>query len=66
MEEDILAVVTSKGNSFKVKECRFRLRKRLFTVRMVRHWNMLPRETLDAPSPGMFKASLDEAMINLI
>ncbi|KFV04479.1 hypothetical protein N339_12581, partial [Pterocles gutturalis] len=51
-----------------LKEGRFRLgiRKKLFTVRVVRHWNRLPREAVDAPSLEMFKARLDEALSNLV
>ena len=33
---------------------------------MVRHWNRLPREMVDAPSPKTFKVRLDGALINLI
>jgi len=38
----------------KLKEGRFRLdiRKKSLTVRVVRHWNRLPRDVFDAPSLG--------------
>ncbi|KFP61069.1 hypothetical protein N322_13578, partial [Cariama cristata] len=47
---------------------RFRLgvRKEFFTVRVVRHWNRLPREVMDAPSLEVFKTRLDEALSNLV
>jgi len=34
-----------------LKEGRFwlNIRKKYFTVRMVRHWNRLPRDLVDAP-----------------
>ncbi|KFR11961.1 hypothetical protein N306_06599, partial [Opisthocomus hoazin] len=52
----------------KLKEGRFRLdiRKKFFTVRVVRHWNRLPREAVDAPSLEVFKARLDGALSNLV
>ncbi|KFO84704.1 hypothetical protein N320_03317, partial [Buceros rhinoceros silvestris] len=55
-------------NGFKLKEGRFRsdIRKKFFTVRVMRHWNMLPREVVDAPSLAVFKARLDGALINLV
>jgi len=56
------------GNGFKWKEGRFRLdiRKKFFTVRVVRHWHRLPREAVAAPSLAVFKARLDEALSTLV
>ncbi|KFQ72863.1 hypothetical protein N335_13839, partial [Phaethon lepturus] len=55
-------------NGFKLKEVRFRLdvRKKLCTVRVVRHWNRLPKEAVDAPSLEAFKARLDGALGSLV
>ncbi|KFQ27844.1 hypothetical protein N332_03787, partial [Mesitornis unicolor] len=55
-------------NGFKLEEGRFRLgiRKKFFTVRVVRHWHRLPREVVDAPSLEVFKARLDRALGNLV
>ncbi|KFW73325.1 hypothetical protein AS28_09021, partial [Pygoscelis adeliae] len=52
-------------NGFKLKGGRFRLdrRKKFFTLRVVKHWNRLPR---DAPSLEAFKVRLDGALSNLV
>ena len=35
-------------------------------MRVVRYWNRLPREAVDAPSLEVFKARLDGALGNLV
>ena len=42
------------------------MRKKLFTMRVVRHWSRLPREAVDAPSLEGFKVRLDGVLGNLI
>jgi len=57
-----------RGNGFKLKVDGFRLemRKKFFTMMVVRHWNRLPRETVAAPSLEVLKARLDVALSNLV
>ena len=42
------------------------VRGKFFTMRVVRCWNRLPREVVNAPSLEVFKARLDEALGNLV
>jgi len=55
-----------RGNGCKLKEGRFRsdIRKKFFTMRVVRH--RLPREVVAVGSLAVFKARLDGALSNLV
>jgi len=58
----------TRGNGSKLKEGRFRLdlRKKFFTMRVVKHLNRLPREIVNAPSLEVFKARMDGTLSNLV
>jgi len=42
------------------------MRKKFFTIRVVRQWHRLPREAVDAPSLKALRARLDGALSNLM
>ena len=46
--------------------CRLDIRRRFFIQRVVTHWNMLPKEVVDAQSLEAFKARLDVALGSLV
>ena len=41
-------------------------RRKFFTNWVVKHWNRLPKEVVDAPSLEAFKARLDVALSSLV
>ena len=58
----------TRENGFKLKEGRFRwdMRKKFFILSIVRHWNRLSREVVDAPSLERFKVKLEGSLGNLM
>jgi len=58
----------TREDCFEVKEGRFRLdiQKKFFNSRVVKPWQRLPREVVDAPFLETFQARLDGALSNLI
>jgi len=57
-------VLTLNGNGTKLHHRGFSLdiRKSLFTMRVVKHWNRFPSQMFDVPNPPLFKRLLDNSL----
>lgn len=58
----------TRGNGLKLHEGRLRLgiRKNLFSERVVKYWNRLPREVLKSLSTEVFKKHVDVALMDMV
>ncbi|KAJ7425284.1 hypothetical protein WISP_24066 [Willisornis vidua] len=67
-EEYFTSECSTWRHGIKLKEYGFALvvRKKFFTIKVVRDWNRLPREVVDAPSLEVFKARLNGALSSLV
>jgi len=57
-----------RGNGSKLHQGTFRLdiRSHFFTERVVKHWNSLPREVVNAPCQSVLKRHLDNVLNNML
>ena len=58
----------TRGDRHKLKHRKFRLnmRKNFFPLRVMEHWNRLPREAVDSPSLEILKTRLDKVLYSLL
>ena len=67
---DLVAAVQGCGHSVRGfpthQEQLLKIQEKFLTMRVVRHWNRLPRAAVDAPSLEVFKDRLDGTLSSLV
>ena len=56
----------TRGNCHKLEHMHTNMQKNFLTVRVMEHWNGLPREVMDFSSPEILKTHLDAYICSLL
>ena len=54
------------GHKRKQRKLQLNMRKNFFTLRVMEHWNRLPRGAGESPSLEIFKTRLDKVLCSLL